>query len=275
MRSRRKRLPADLEAPARAFDESVPVLERAKAALTDSVPGTRLPGRPLAETLWEFETGLAEVRERMIVSLTPHLRPGLRVEQTHGDAHAIAPALQAALNEVCDAEAPADFRNIRFLLRDHARRVAVDHGQQAKAAKPGDDVLRQTFAQVVEVLIATEIGERQHSERWSLRSLFHRCALLDSICEDFPVELLGLQVRRCVQFLLERLSTRPMELERRCPIPGGDMEAHQRAIDRLAYGIPREQLPRKAQGWLARTCRRGHLLDQPDCGAGKPFALWI
>jgi hypothetical protein len=62
---RRKRLPDHLEAPSRALDELIPSLERARAALTESVPGTRLPGRPLAETLSEFEEGLCEVRGLM------------------------------------------------------------------------------------------------------------------------------------------------------------------------------------------------------------------
>jgi hypothetical protein len=62
---RRRGLPQELEKPSRAFDELVPVLERAKAALIESVPGTRLPGRPLGETLWEFESGLREVRAGM------------------------------------------------------------------------------------------------------------------------------------------------------------------------------------------------------------------
>jgi hypothetical protein len=62
---RRRRLPEHLEAPARAFDDLLPPLERARAALTGSVPGTRLPGRPLAETLSEFEDGLREVRDGM------------------------------------------------------------------------------------------------------------------------------------------------------------------------------------------------------------------
>jgi len=62
---RRRRLPEHLEAPARAFDDLLPPLERARAALAGSVPGTRLPGRPLAETLSEFEDGLREVREGM------------------------------------------------------------------------------------------------------------------------------------------------------------------------------------------------------------------
>jgi len=62
---RRKRLPDHLEAPSLALDELIPSLERARAALTESVPGTRLPGRPLAESLSEFEDGLREVRARM------------------------------------------------------------------------------------------------------------------------------------------------------------------------------------------------------------------
>jgi hypothetical protein len=62
---RRRRLPEELRAPARAFDDLVPALERAKADLTDAVPGTRLPGRPLAEALWAFETGLREVERGM------------------------------------------------------------------------------------------------------------------------------------------------------------------------------------------------------------------
>lgn len=65
MSLRRRRLPEHLEAPARAFDDLLPPLERARAALTGSVPGTRLPGRPLAETLSEFEDGLREVRDGM------------------------------------------------------------------------------------------------------------------------------------------------------------------------------------------------------------------
>jgi hypothetical protein len=70
---RRRRLPEHLEAPARAFDDLLPPLERAKAALTESVPGTRLPGRPLAETLSEFEDGLREVRDGMDAWRSPDL----------------------------------------------------------------------------------------------------------------------------------------------------------------------------------------------------------
>jgi len=68
-------LPEHLEGPASAFDDLLPPLERATAALTGSVPGTRLPGRPLAETLWEFEAGLREVREGMDAWRSPDVEP--------------------------------------------------------------------------------------------------------------------------------------------------------------------------------------------------------
>lgn len=73
MTLRRRRLPEELRAPARAFDDLVPELERAKAALTDAVPGTRMPGRPLAEALWAFETGLREAEGRMVAWRTPEV----------------------------------------------------------------------------------------------------------------------------------------------------------------------------------------------------------
>lgn len=62
---RRKRLPEHLEAPFAAFEDILGPLERARAALPESVPGTRMPGRPLAETLAEFEDGLGQVRAGM------------------------------------------------------------------------------------------------------------------------------------------------------------------------------------------------------------------
>jgi hypothetical protein len=72
---RRRRLPEHLEGPARAFGELLPPLGRAEAALTRSVPGTRLPGRPLAETLSEFEDGLREVRDGMDAWRSPDVEP--------------------------------------------------------------------------------------------------------------------------------------------------------------------------------------------------------
>jgi hypothetical protein len=71
---RRRHLPDHLERPYAAFRSIVPPLEQAKAALTESVPGTRLPGRPLAETLLEFEEGLRTVRAGMDAWRAPEVK---------------------------------------------------------------------------------------------------------------------------------------------------------------------------------------------------------
>jgi hypothetical protein len=70
---RRRRLPEDLKAPQRAFVAMLGEVERAKAALTDVMPTTRLPGRPLPDALWEFEDHLARAHVLM---------PTWRVPQT-------------------------------------------------------------------------------------------------------------------------------------------------------------------------------------------------
>lgn len=62
---RRRRLPGELEAPFQAFRELVTEVERAKAGLTACVPSTRLPGRPLADALLEYEEALRRVRAGM------------------------------------------------------------------------------------------------------------------------------------------------------------------------------------------------------------------
>jgi hypothetical protein len=72
---RRRWLPVHLEGPAKAFDDLLSPLGHAEAALTGSVPGTRLPGRPLAEALSEFEDGLREVRDGMDAWRSPDVEP--------------------------------------------------------------------------------------------------------------------------------------------------------------------------------------------------------
>jgi len=62
---KRKRLPVELEAPFAAFRAVLDELEPAKAALTEVMPTTRLPGRPLPDALLEFEGGLERARPLM------------------------------------------------------------------------------------------------------------------------------------------------------------------------------------------------------------------
>ena len=110
---RRRRLPEELRGPSRAFDELIPVLERAKAALTESVPGTRLPGRPLAETLWEFETGLREVRARMDGWRAPEVE-----EQWAAAVSGMDAALALADRVRTEAASPQGFESLIGVIGD-------------------------------------------------------------------------------------------------------------------------------------------------------------
>jgi len=62
---RRRRLPAQMVASFAAFRAVLDELEPAKAALADVMPTTRMPGRPLAEALREFEAGVERARPLM------------------------------------------------------------------------------------------------------------------------------------------------------------------------------------------------------------------
>ncbi len=55
---RRRRLSATLAERHAAFEGVLSEVERAKVALTEAVPGARVPGRPLAEAVLRFEDGL-------------------------------------------------------------------------------------------------------------------------------------------------------------------------------------------------------------------------
>ena len=113
MALRRRRLPAGLEEPFAAFRRLIETLERAKAALTTSVPGTRLPGRPLAETLLEFEEGLREVRRGMDGWRAPELEDvWLAASEGLSEATALAARVRT------QGSAPEAFQQLIGLVGD-------------------------------------------------------------------------------------------------------------------------------------------------------------
>ncbi|HEX7247740.1 MAG TPA: hypothetical protein VF351_06535 [Actinomycetota bacterium] len=70
---RRKRLPERLASAHAAFEAVLAEIEPAKQALTEVMPTTRLPGRPLPDALGEFEDRLRHARDLM---------PGWRRDET-------------------------------------------------------------------------------------------------------------------------------------------------------------------------------------------------
>jgi hypothetical protein len=104
---RRKRLPASLEAPAESFERVLAEVEPAKRALTDVMPTTRLPGRPLLDALAEFEERLGRARELM---------PGWRRPETEPEWTACHDGLAEALDRARrlreDAPDPGGFEGL-------------------------------------------------------------------------------------------------------------------------------------------------------------------
>jgi hypothetical protein len=84
----RRGLPEHLERSRAAFAGSIGPLEGAKAALAEVAPTTRYAGRPLADALFEFESGLREARASL---------PSWRVEEVEQEWAACAAGLDEAL----------------------------------------------------------------------------------------------------------------------------------------------------------------------------------
>ena len=62
---RRKRLPAELVPVHEAFELVLEELEPAKVAITDALPGARMPGRPFHDALDAYERGLEGASDGM------------------------------------------------------------------------------------------------------------------------------------------------------------------------------------------------------------------
>ena len=108
-----RRTPEDLRAPLEAFRVVVEHVERAKGSLTDAVPTTRLPGRPLAEALLEFEDALAAADAAMPAWRTEAL------EHAWGACEsALAEARASARRVRLDADPPAGFEALIGTIGD-------------------------------------------------------------------------------------------------------------------------------------------------------------
>jgi hypothetical protein len=108
---RRRRMPEEVAEAWRAFEALIPALERARTALTTSVPSTRLPGRPLAEALLEFEEALDEVSAGM-----PSWRVSALEPEWARASDGLAEALALAERVRVEAEPPRGFEALIGLI---------------------------------------------------------------------------------------------------------------------------------------------------------------
>ncbi len=133
MALRRRRLPPDLAPAFAAFEGLIPPLERAKDALTAAVPRTRLPGRPLAEALSEFEEELRAVRSGMGAWRVAEVE-----EVWRGASDGLGEAMAMAERVRAEASAPDGFEALIGLVGEllaplEAFRAAADRFRELRA----------------------------------------------------------------------------------------------------------------------------------------------
>jgi len=111
MAFRRKRLPPALEEPFEAFERVLAEIEPAKQALTEVMPTTRMPGRPLPDALSEFCDRLERARRVM---------PGWRRPETEEAWTSCAAGIDDALGRAArlreDAPDPGGFEGLIWVV---------------------------------------------------------------------------------------------------------------------------------------------------------------
>ena len=110
---RRKALPDELVPSLRAFHGVLDEIEPAKAGLTEVVPGTRLPGRPLDDALAEFVVRLTRARELMPAWRRPELE-----DEWSACAAGLALALDRATQLLDDGYEASGFGSLVALVED-------------------------------------------------------------------------------------------------------------------------------------------------------------
>jgi hypothetical protein len=113
MMFRRKALPDELVPSFRAFHDVLDEIEPAKAGLTEVVPGTRLPGRPLDDALAEFLARLTRARGLMSAWRRPELE-----EEWSACTDGLVLALDRATQLLNDAYEATGFGSLVGLVED-------------------------------------------------------------------------------------------------------------------------------------------------------------
>jgi hypothetical protein len=108
---RRKRLPGELMPALDAFHRVLDEIEPAKAGLTDVVPGSRLPGRPLDDALTEFTARCDRATDLMPGWRRPELEP-----VWSACADGLAAARRDATEILEDASEPSGFGELLAIV---------------------------------------------------------------------------------------------------------------------------------------------------------------
>ena len=97
---------------------------------------------------------------------------GLGVDELHVDAHAISPALNAALENIADVQLPSEPLGANAFPLEGERGVAGDHERAADPRQIRGQTLGNPIGEIILLGIAAEIRERQHDDGQTARGLW-------------------------------------------------------------------------------------------------------
>ncbi len=106
-----------------------------------------------------------DVRQLAVVGLRPEMRVRRHLDQLRGDPHAIAGLADAALEQVRDAELLGDRRDVGARALEAPRRRARRHAQALDLREDVQQFLGQSVGEVLVLLVAAHVDERQHRDR--------------------------------------------------------------------------------------------------------------
>ena len=107
-----------------------------------------------------------DIVEFAVVGFRPEVRIRGHLDQLRGDAHALAGPADAAFEHRRHVERLRDRRDVDVLALERERRRARRDAQAADLGQHVQQFLRQPVGEVLVLLVAAHVDERQHGDRW-------------------------------------------------------------------------------------------------------------
>jgi hypothetical protein len=158
-----------------------------------SLGGDKLVVERAGETGDDLVLHVKEIGERLVEPLGPKMIAFLGVDELHIDAHAIAAALYAALDDIADVQLAPNCLHVEQLAFVGKRRISGDYDAASYARKIGREALSDSVDEMLRFGIATQVGERQHDHREARRlpPVRHRGSGLHRLTFRAGLERLG------------------------------------------------------------------------------------
>ncbi len=111
-----------------------------------------------------------QIGDRLVETLRPEVAAALGVNQLDIDAHALAAALDAALEDIANVELAPDLLQVDGLALVGEGGVAPDDERAADAREVGGQALGHAVNKILLFGVAPHVGERQHEQRKARRA---------------------------------------------------------------------------------------------------------